>query len=75
MEIKMSIRSRKEILCYTKKRYLVASSKEKSKILDEFVSVTGYLLKYAIHILNLKSTPLLSAIVLLKKKCRVIYHI
>lgn len=54
MEVKMSIRSRKEILCYTKKRYEKASSKDKSKIIDEFVSVTGYLRKYAIHLLNKK---------------------
>lgn len=50
----MSIKSRKEILFYTRKRYLVAGSKDKGKILDEFVSVTGYLRKYAIHLLNKK---------------------
>ena len=37
----MSIKSRREILFYTRKRYLVAGSKDKGKILDEFVSVTG----------------------------------
>ena len=41
----MSIQSRKEILFYTKKRYLVANSKDKGKIINEFVSVTGYLRK------------------------------
>lgn len=54
MEVKMSIRSCREILCYTKKRYEKASSKDKSKIIDEFVSVTGYLRKYAIYLLNKK---------------------
>lgn len=52
MGVKMSIKSRREILFYTKKRYTGASLKDKSKILDEFVSVTGYLRKYAIHLLN-----------------------
>lgn len=51
MEVKMSIRSRREILLFTKKRYQEASTKDKSKILDEFVSVTGYLRKYAIYLL------------------------
>ena len=50
----MSIQTRREILFYTKKSYVVASSKDKSKILDEFVSVTGYLRKYAIHLLGRK---------------------
>ena len=54
MEVKMSIQSRKEILFYTKKCYMVANSKDKSKIINEFVSVTGYLRKYAIHLLNRK---------------------
>lgn len=54
MEVKMSIGSRREILCYTKKRYEKASSKDKSRIIDEFVSITGYLRKYAIHLLNKK---------------------
>ena len=52
----MSIQSRKEVLFYTKKRYAVAKPKEKSKIIDEFVSVTGYLRKYAIHLLNKKDS-------------------
>jgi hypothetical protein len=56
MEVKMSIQSRKEVLFYTKKRYAVAKPKEKSKIIDEFVSVTGYLRKYAIHLLNKKDS-------------------
>jgi hypothetical protein len=56
MEVKMSIQSRKEVLFYTKKRYAVAKPKGKSKIIDEFVSVTGYLRKYAIHLLNKKDS-------------------
>ena len=52
----MSIQSRKEVLFYTKKRYAVAKPKGKSKIIDEFVSVTGYLRKYAIHLLNKKDS-------------------
>ena len=51
MEVKMSIQTRREILFHTKKRYAVANSKDKRKILDEFVSITGYLRKYAIHLL------------------------
>jgi len=54
MGVKMSIRPRREILCYTKKPYEKANSKDKSKIIDEFVSITGYLRKYAIHLLNKK---------------------
>ena len=38
----MSIQTRREILFYTKKRYVVARSKDKSKILNEF-----YMLSYA----------------------------
>ena len=34
----MSIRSRREILLFTKKRYQEASTKDESKILDAFVN-------------------------------------
>ncbi len=45
---------KKELILSTKPRYLKASKKEKTKILDEFVSNTGYDRKYAISIFQAK---------------------
>jgi hypothetical protein len=49
---KMSLKTRKEVLIYTQARYKQASWKEKGKILDEFIAITGYRRKYAINLLN-----------------------
>ncbi|MDR0329890.1 MAG: ISNCY family transposase [Rickettsia sp.] len=48
----MSIKTRKEILSYIQKNYKQASTSNKSKILDEFIAITNYRRKYAIHLLN-----------------------
>lgn len=48
----MSQRSKRELWEMVQPRYLKASKAEKNKILDEFVSVTGYHRKYAIRILR-----------------------
>lgn len=52
MREKMSIQTRKEILYHIQKDYKESRSKDKGKILDEFISITGYRRKYAIHLLN-----------------------
>jgi hypothetical protein len=48
----MSKEARRELLKAVRPRYLKAGKKEKGRILDEFVAVTGYARKYAIHILK-----------------------
>jgi hypothetical protein len=48
----MSLRSRKELLNRVMPRYRVSTWKEKRRILDEFVSGSGYSRKYAITLLN-----------------------
>lgn len=48
----MSQRSKRELLATIRPRYRKASKKEKQKILDEFVAVTGYHRKYAIRVMN-----------------------
>ena len=39
-----------------RRRYQAASSRAKKQILDEFVAVSGYHPKYAIHLLNSAAT-------------------
>jgi len=51
-EVKMSIKTKQEILIHIQKRYKAAKFHSKSKILDEFVATTGYCRKYAISKLN-----------------------
>ena len=53
----MSNTSRSEYLESIKPRYRKASKNEKKKIIDEFCNVCGYNRKYAIRLLNHKSTP------------------
>lgn len=48
----MSQGSKRELLATIRPRYRKASKKEKQKILDEFVAVTGYHRKYAIRVMN-----------------------
>ena len=36
----------------TAKRYCTAAKKQKTKIIDEFIAMTGYNRKYAIHVLK-----------------------
>lgn len=48
----MSQGSKRELLETIRPRYRKASKKDKQRILDEFVAVTGYHRKYAIRILR-----------------------
>jgi hypothetical protein len=48
----MSFRARRELLLRVAPRYQEASYQQKSRILDEFVAVTGYARKYAIRLLT-----------------------
>ena len=52
MEAAMSVATRKELLKHVKERYKKANWKEKSKILDEFCTLTSYGRKYAINLFN-----------------------
>jgi hypothetical protein len=70
MEVQMSIQTKKELLLHTKRRYVVANLKNKRKILDEFVSITNYSRKYAIHLFNKKDQTELHASKNIAKKKR-----
>lgn len=48
----MSPQTKHEILKAVRPRYRKADRQEKRRILDEFVAITGYHRKYAIHLLN-----------------------
>jgi hypothetical protein len=48
----MTKQTKRELLKAIRPRYLKASQTAKGRILDEFVAVTGYNRKYAIHLLH-----------------------
>ncbi len=48
----MSNRARQELLARVAPRYQEAGGQQKSRILDEFVAITGYARKYAIRLLH-----------------------
>ena len=50
----MSVTTRKELLRHIQARYQNSNSRDKSKILDEFCTLTTYGRKYAIHLLSLE---------------------
>ena len=52
----MSLKSRQEFLETVRGKYQASRSSEKSKILEGFISATGYRRKYAISLLNTKSS-------------------
>jgi hypothetical protein len=52
MEIKMSLKSKQELLFRMQGRYLQGNREEKSQIIDGFVAATGYHRKYAASILS-----------------------
>ena len=52
MEKRMSLSSRRELLCSTAERYRWATKKGKGLILDEFLASTEYTRKHAIVLLN-----------------------
>lgn len=49
--------TRKELIRVLRPRYLHASRSDKTKILDEFISLTGYHRKHAIRIFNQPKSP------------------
>lgn len=53
----MSLVSKREVVAVVSQRYRLATRPEKSRILDEFVAMTGYDRKYAIAVLNHPPTP------------------
>ncbi len=53
----MSFQSRRELLARVAPRYREASKKQKSVILDEFISSTSYARKYAIRLLTSSEVP------------------
>lgn len=52
MSLKLSLKARKEVSKELAKRYQKASRKEKKKILDEFVKLSGYNRCYASYLLR-----------------------
>ena len=52
MDTRMTHRARADLTNTIRRRYRSATSKEKRKILDEFIAVTGYHPKSAIRVLN-----------------------
>ena len=48
----LDMKTKKKLTEETAKRYCTASKKNKTKIIDEFITTTGYNRKYAIHVLK-----------------------
>jgi len=57
MQKKMSLQSRRELTFCVRERYNQASWKEKIKILDGFITATGFERKYATRVLNRGESP------------------
>jgi hypothetical protein len=57
MDSKMTHATRAELANRIRRRYHSATSKQKRKILDEFIAVTGYHPKAAIRVLNTEPLP------------------
>jgi hypothetical protein len=55
---KVSMATREELVAATGCRYLVADRREKKRILDEFVAVTGFHRKHAMRLLRQESAAL-----------------
>ena len=62
MRTTMSFASRRELLAKVAPRYREATRKQKTVILNEFISSTGYKRKYAIRLLSLPEIPTVRAI-------------
>ena len=52
MKTQLTRPARAELIHSLRRRYQAATSRTKKQILAEFVAVTGYHAKYAIHLLN-----------------------
>jgi hypothetical protein len=57
MDSKMTHAARAELASRVRRRYQSATIKQKGKILDEFIAVTGYHPKAAIRVLNTEPLP------------------
>ena len=57
MDSKMTHVARAELASRIRRRYQSATNKQKRKILDEFIAVTGYHPKAAIRVLNTEPPP------------------
>ena len=53
----VSMATRNELLQLLRPRYRVSTAREKGRILDEFVAITGYHRKHAIRLLNQEAVP------------------
>ncbi len=63
MRLSMSFQGRIELLAQVAPRYREANKKQKSLILNEFITSTGYARKYAIRLLS-------SPVIAIKKKIK-----
>jgi len=52
MAKKISNETKKELLTALKRRYRLASKRDKTRIIDEFVAISGYHRKHAVRLLN-----------------------
>lgn len=52
MQTTLTHEAKVQLASSLRRRYQAASSRAKKQILSEFVAVSGYHLKYAIHLLN-----------------------
>ena len=57
MGTKMTRAARAELANAVRRRYAAAASKDKRRILDEFIAATGYHEKSAIRVLNSQPAP------------------
>jgi len=71
MATKMSLQSKKELLENLKIKYKESTWKDKCKIIDGFITATGYHRKYATTILN--SNPIINNKKIIKRKRKVKY--
>jgi len=62
MRTTMSFASRRELLAKVASRYREVTRKQKTVILNKFISSTGYKQKYAIQLLSLPEIPTVRAI-------------
>ena len=57
MQEKMSLTARRELLGRIGERYRLAPFREKTQILNQFITTTGYTRKHAICLLNMREVP------------------
>ena len=62
MRLSMSFQTKRELLAKVAPRYREANRKQKSIILSEFISTTGYSRKYAIRLLSSAVVPIMKKI-------------